>query len=545
MPGSSDAAGSKTGGSAPLRVGFVSIRRPLFKGDAEAAARRSRAGLERLGAAEGFVLASVSEAVADAAGARRVAEDMASADLDLLLVQLTTFATGDVLAPLAGAAKAVGLWGLPEASGGRGARGPLPLNSLCGLTMAMSLQGRDATGGPGGGSAGGSRPGPVPVRGDPGAGAARGDPGPVAVRGDPGAGAARDDRGPVPVRGGVAPGHASVKWFYGEHDAPAFRRRLAVTLAALRGMRALAGARILAIGGTAPGFYALDEVPTVAGVEVVRRDLAELFERAAAAPAAEVVALASAYRRREAADVDDAQLERAARIDLALAALARSVDADALAVRCWPELPDACGSMACAAMGNRSGDDMPAACEGDVMGAVSMLALQGVTAGPAILMDLSDVDASDDSLQLWHCGNAPLAWAAGGARGTRLTTHFNRDGVGVVRDMRLAEGPVTGLRLLAGGRRAVVVKGDVRPAQRAAFDGVSGWIGDLAWAHAPLGASAFVANLLDRRLPHHLAFGRGDAVDAVLELCARLGAEVLPARDERPYLRAPRAPGGV
>jgi hypothetical protein len=49
---------------------------------------------------------------------------------------------------------------------------------------------------------------------------------------------------------------------------------------------------------------------------------------------------------------------------------------------------------------------------------------------------------------------------------------------------------------------------------------------------------AFVANLLDRRLPHHLAFGRGDRVDALYELCAYLGADVLPALPPASYLRS-------
>ncbi len=463
------------------RIGFVSVTRPAFKGDSAAAVHAS---LEKLGAlAEryDFELMPAAQPVRDSDEARREAAALGEAGLDYLLIQLTTFATGDVVAPLVGPVRRVGLWGLPERAGGLGSRGPLPLNSLCGLTMSLSLLDT-----------------------------------PQVRKEEP------------------------VKWFYGEADEPAFERRLATTVAALRGLAAVESARILAIGGTAPGFFALEEMPALAGVQVARRELDELFQRVAAVPGAEAERRARLWSEREHAEVSFEQLVRGARIDAALEAMADEAEATALAVRCWPELPETCGSMACAAMGDSSGREIPAACEGDVMGALSMLALQGVSGAPAILMDLSDVDEHDDTLQAWHCGNAPLGWAAAGPSGapdTRLTAHFNRDGTGVVRDMRLRAGPVSGFRLLASGRRAVVVGGEIRREEKAGFDGVRGWIGDLRWGDTPVGVRAFVANLLDRRLPHHLAFGRGDRVDALVELCAFLGAEVVPALPTTPRLR--------
>jgi hypothetical protein len=117
-----------------------------------------------------------------------------------------------------------------------------------------------------------------------------------------------------------------------------------------------------------------------------------------------------------------------------------------------------------------------------------------------------------------------------------LTTHFNRDGVGVVRDMVVREGPATSFRLLDGGRRAFVAGGSF-VASEAGYDGVRGWLGDLHWAGAPLNARDFVANLLDRRLPHHFAFGHGRIDDALVELSAWLGAEILPVLPSTSALR--------
>jgi L-fucose isomerase-like protein len=246
----------------------------------------------------------------------------------------------------------------------------------------------------------------------------------------------------------------------------------------------------------------------------------------AAVPEADAAAHAAAWQREEPLDAPAESLARAARIDLALADLARETRADALAVRCWPELPDACGAMACAAMGRSADRRLPAACEGDVLGALSMLVLQAVADAPAALLDLSDLDREHDRLLLWHCGNAPRALAA--EPGTRLTTHFNRDGVGVVRDQTLRPGPATALRLLDGGRRWVAIGGVVAEATAPSFDGVRGWWGDLVWGRERLTAERAVASVLDLRLPHHLALVGGDHRAALVALTERLEAELVP-----------------
>jgi L-fucose isomerase-like protein len=456
-----------------LHIGFISVIRPVFKGDSQTAARRTLERLRSLGEELGFEVYAAPFAATDVETAQRAARELKAQKLDLLLIQHTTFATGDLLAPLLHAAERVGLWALPESSGASGASGPLPLNALCGLNMTLSFLDHPEV----------AKTGPV-------------------------------------------------KWFYGEVDDSLFKERLVPTLAALRGLRALESACILQIGGTAPAFYGIEELPALDSVAVERRELEDLFGQVAAVPAREAQALASDWAQQEALDAPAEHLERAACIELGLRALAEEVGANALAVRCWPELPERCGAMACASMGRLGDSEIPAACEGDVMGALSMLALQGISGQPAILMDLSDADFQDDTVQVWHCGNAPLHWATrtSGEPSTRLTTHFNRDGVGVVRDMILRPGPATAFRLLSGGRRAVIASGTFTDPEKASFDGVRGWLGGLDWNGMPLDAAAFVSNVLESRIPHHLAFGSGDLTAPLRELCAWLGAPPLPAK---------------
>ena len=460
-----------------LRIAHVALHRPNFKGDAASATARSRAGLADFADRLGFELV-VPDAhdgvVQEAAHADAVAAELAADPPDLLLLQHVTFATGDLVAPLlrapeGGAAPRVAVWALPEAEAERGGTGPLPFNALCGLHMTMSLL-----------------------------------------------------DGPAVPRDG-----APVKWLYGAADEARFQRPFAVTVAAVRAVKALETATILRIGGTAPGFFALEERPAgLRGVTLIERPLADLWDAIDAADDGDVAARAAAGRAGHDVEVDDATLHRAARIEAGLAALADADGADALAVRCWPELPDRCDAMACAAMGTLAGAGTPAACEGDAMGALSMLALQAVADDPAIVMDLSDLDVEDDAIQAWHCGNAPAAWADPDGPAPRLTTHFNRDGVGPVRDETLRPGPATALRFVDEGRAAVIATGRFEGAVREGYDGVRGWWRAPVWAGTPLPAERFLAELFETRVPHHLAFVHGDHGAALVEACAWAGIEV-------------------
>ncbi len=481
------------------RIAHVALVRPAFKGNAPAAAHRSRRGLaalaERLdvelvvpgGGAERHPVRDEplpAGTVVDEADARRVAAALQDDPPDLLLLQHVTFATGELIAPLVAAAPRLAVWALPE---GEARTGPLPFNALCGLQMTLSLLGTPR----------------------------------------------------------LAHGERPTKWFHGEVDDPRFVRAFETTARALRALRALEGATVLRIGGTAPGFFALEERPeALRGVRLVDAPLAELFARVEAVDEDEARARAEAGRAGHEVAVDDATLLRGGRIEAALEAMARDSGADALAVRCWPELPDACGAMACAAMGTLAGEGWPAACEGDLMGALSMLTLQAVAGGPAILMDLSELDEAEDALLLWHCGNAPAAWADPDGPRPRLTTHFNRDGVGPVRDETLRPGPASAFRLLDGGRSALVASGTLRGTRMDGFDGVRGWWASPSWAGTMLPAGRFLAELLEQRVPHHLALAAGRHDAALAETCGWLGAAVRTVRP-RPFPDALAGGGGA
>lgn len=79
----------------------------------------------------------------------------------------------------------------------------------------------------------------------------------------------------------------------------------------------------------------------------------------------------------------------------------------ALAIRCWPEFADNYGISPCAAMSVLQSEHKILACEGDVEGALSMIAQQAIGGETPFLADFSQVNLEEDYALLWHCGVAP------------------------------------------------------------------------------------------------------------------------------------------
>jgi L-fucose isomerase-like protein len=122
---------------------------------------------------------------------------------------------------------------------------------------------------------------------------------------------------------------------------------------------------------------------------------------------------------------------------------------DALAIRCWPEFASKYGISPCAAMSLLQSEHRLIACEGDVEGALSMLAHSAVGAETPFLFDFSQVNLQEDYALFWHCGVAPCnLWDK--KCNMSLDTYF-AGGKGVTADFVLKEGDLSILRIDSAG----------------------------------------------------------------------------------------------
>lgn len=117
----------------------------------------------------------------------------------------------------------------------------------------------------------------------------------------------------------------------------------------------------------------------------------------------------------------------------------------ALTIRCWPEFAAEYGISPCAAMSILQSEDRIIACEGDILGAASMLAHKAIGGKTPFFADFSQVDFEKEFALLWHCGVAPCNLWDGKSICT-LDTYF-AGGKGVTAGFVMKPGPISIMRI--------------------------------------------------------------------------------------------------
>ena len=101
-------------------------------------------------------------------------------------------------------------------------------------------------------------------------------------------------------------------------------------------------------------------------------------------------------------------LQNLAKIGAALEGWMQDNLLDAFAFQCWPALQKMFGIFPCTLMSYLSQHLVPGACETDAVGALSMLALQFASGGPAGIFDWNNNCPDPNQLVLFHCSNSPV-----------------------------------------------------------------------------------------------------------------------------------------
>jgi L-fucose isomerase-like protein len=290
--------------------------------------------------------------------------------------------------------------------------------------------------------------------------------------------------------------------------------------------RSLRGARIGRLGAHPDGFdtcsYDKAKLKALADVTVDELDITELFDAARREKAD-----ASASLREKVVptltgldQVDQEQLDRSLRLKGALDQI-RDIGAyDAFAIRCWPETFTEYGGAVCGPVAMMGEARVPCACEADVYGALTSLLLQKVAGQPAFLTDLVDLDESDNTGVVWHCGQAPLSMADPDAM-PRAAIHNNRR-MPLLYEFPLKPGRVTFFRLSqAKGKPMAVIGGGEMLKRPLAFNGTSGVV------RFDSGSKAVLERIMGAALEHHMALAYGDHRAALEAAAAELGLPVL------------------
>lgn len=458
-----------------IKIGMVGTHQLSFPGEKENLYGRLRGQMQKNAYEMGFELYAYEKLVVteeEALAARRTLEEE---NVDFLLILNVSYSAGHLVSALYRTRGAkVGVWAIPEGT----ASGPVPYNSFCSANMFQGINAHYLR-----------------------------------------------DYG------------IKSKWFYGFADDARFKRRLAVTVRALRALKKLRASRVALIGGFAPGFNDLyfDERTAFSkldGIYINRlHEYSEIIAIADKISDEEVKNCAQSLGEDAIPKTKNAEklYSLSLKMYLAYKKFAAEHGYDALAVSCWPKFQDDYRYSVCSVLGMLNDEKIVAACEGDLMSAISMLALQEMSGESTALMDFSAFDETDESVLLWHCGPATKKFCQ--KNGYTLGENYSGmahekgkiNGVGVARDMEFDETEATVFRFSGDMEKYLNLGGKFMGKGKPSFCGSRGWLGGLKMNGEKISALDFTNTILASGFEHHYPVAKGDYCDEVAELNAWLG----------------------
>lgn len=209
------------------------------------------------------------------------------------------------------------------------------------------------------------------------------------------------------------------------------------------------------------------------GITVVPADMSELIfdaQKVADNDPRLIKKLADIHEYAKVPESYEEKLRVQAKFGVAVEEWVKVNQVDALALQCWDSLEKNYGAAPCVTMAMLGDMGIPCACETDITGAVSMLALHLAANAASALADWNNNFAEDrDKCVCTHCGNFPRGFI--GNKDLKLTPLgvLGRT-LGKVRtfgaiDAKVSEGPFTFFRIStddpAGKIRAYVGEGEI------------------------------------------------------------------------------------
>ena len=240
---------------------------------------------------------------------------------------------------------------------------------------------------------------------------------------------------------------------YGDPTEEETRGALRNAAAICHAAASLKHVKVGLVGQHAPGFLNMAaDAPLIRralGAQLHPLSLPQFIDRARAIDEDKVARDAARVREMKlpmtGVTVDDLAIN--SRYYLALQDLIDEEQLDAIAVQCWPELPNVMGQWPYLAFSRLADDGRIVALEGDVDGALTCLMAALLGLGVGFITDWLEHDRS--TITFWHPGNAAqrLCEPAGSPGGPALGRHFNVVKPLVVDAMLRTGVPVTIARL--------------------------------------------------------------------------------------------------
>ncbi len=459
-----------------MKIGILPLGRPTF--DVEFANEKLTDMLEKLEGTEHLV-AGPHELLFDEAATRTTIAELKQQSIDhLLILQVTFTDTSMTVAAASEFEQPLSIWAVPEPRQG----GRLRLNAFCGLNLAshaLGLNNRNFSW----------------------------------LYANP-----SDDLG-----------NDLENMFSGKRQAGKLQTKPSAQFMTPIGQGiadAVKGLRIARIGEHPVGFdtcaYSSDKISELSGVKVDALELDDLFSAARSATTQEAATVRSIAEStlNGLNDVDQNELDRSLRLKVGLDTIRKQGDYNAFAIRCWPETFTEYGGSVCGPASMMGEEKFPCACEADVYGALTQLILQEASGAPVFLTDLVDMDASDNTGVIWHCGQAPASMKDPDID-AHATIHTNRK-MPLLYEFPLKPGSVTLMRISQSFNEPKMILAHAQTLKRPmAYTGTSGVI------RFDRNAGDVLQDIIDSGMEHHMALAYGDHRESLRSVAAAMNLPLL------------------
>ncbi|WP_138295107.1 MULTISPECIES: fucose isomerase [unclassified Clostridium] len=306
--------------------------------------------------------------------------------------------------------------------------------------------------------------------------------------------------------------------------SPEFRADLERFAGICRVVNGLRRARIAAIGTRPTAFQTVrysEKLLQRDGIYVTVCDMAEMIGRTEALKEEDPRVVQALQKLADYAPSPAAKIEertRIAKLYVAVKEYLQENNCDAGAVQCWDALEKYYHCAPCVVMSMLGQEGIPLACEMDVMGAVSMLALRLAASLAPGYMDWDNNYGDDrDKCVNVHCSNYPKDFFGGPIDEVGhldiLGTTLGRENCFGACKGRVAPGEMTFMKAstdeFTGKVRAYMGKGEFTDDPLNSFGGV-------AVCHVP-GLQKLLHTLAEKGFEHHVAMTRGDCLSILRE----------------------------
>jgi len=207
------------------------------------------------------------------------------------------------------------------------------------------------------------------------------------------------------------------KHLHGFPEDEEFKRKLERSIRVLGCISMLKESKLGLVGYQSPGFHhvSFDEMllRRTFGMSVQHIDLSEVFAETQNLSEEAIMKEENEIKQEgiRAENVTEEDFKKTASVSLSLKNIAKKYGIAAFAVKCFPEFNDLFKLAPCTAIGRTTDRGIMTACEGDMIGALTMLIEYYLTGNPVFFVDLISLDEKTNTGVVWHCGNAPICMA--------------------------------------------------------------------------------------------------------------------------------------